>query len=74
MRVLDVSPMTALRPDAHTQMQYRRYPSRVLSDPDCLHLALPGVPDVWNALLLSRLGKCESPRGHSPTKVLITSR
>ena len=40
--VLDVAPMTQLRPDGH------RAPS------DCLHYYLPGVPDWWNHLLLAR--------------------
>ena len=52
--VLDVVPLTLLRPDAHTQVRY----NRGFGPPDCLHHALPGVPDVWNRLLLSRLDSC----------------
>ena len=48
----DVRPMTALRPDAHTQHSYA--PGKY----DCLHLALPGVPDWWSALFLSIMESC----------------
>lgn len=42
--ILDVYPMTILRPDGH------RLPSV-----DCLHYLLPGPPDWWNHLLFSHL-------------------
>lgn len=45
--MLDVYPMTILRPDGH-----RARPGRV---PDCLHYYLPGVVDWWNHLLISEL-------------------
>ena len=50
-RIFDVRPMTALRPDAHTQKRFG-------GQPDCLHLALPGVPDWWSALLLFTIETC----------------
>ena len=50
--IFDVRPMTALRPDAHTQHQYAK------GKYDCLHLALPGVPDWWSALLLATVELC----------------
>ena len=46
--VLDVAPMTALRPDGH-----RAHKS------DCLHYYLPGVPDWWNFLLFETFLKLE---------------
>ena len=42
--LLDVYPMTILRPDGH-----RRPPG------DCLHYKVPGPPDYWNHLLYSNL-------------------
>lgn len=51
----DIRPMTALRPDAHTENEYGRDQSHVV---DCLHLALPGVPDWWGALLLATMETC----------------
>jgi hypothetical protein len=42
-RVLDVYPMSILRPDARK------------GHGDCLHWWLPGVPDWWNHLLLAQL-------------------
>lgn len=52
-QIFDVQPMTALRPDAHTMK--RTSGGRVI---DCLHLALPGVPDWWGAVLLSAIERC----------------
>ena len=49
--VLDIRPMSALRPDAHSAKLFR-------GQPDCLHYALPGVPDWWGALLLSTMDAC----------------
>lgn len=52
--VLDVATLSITRPDAHTAFRHGggRLP------PDCLHWSLPGVPDVWNALLLQALVRC----------------
>ena len=50
--VFDVRPMTSLRPDAHSEKPYA--PNKY----DCLHLALPGVPDWWGALLLATMESC----------------
>jgi hypothetical protein len=46
--ILDVFPMTILRPDGHLD------PPR-----DCLHYHLPGPPDWWNHLLYSQLQDLE---------------
>ena len=51
---LDVHTMSVLRPDAHTQRRYSERPR----EPDCMHLALPGVPDWWGALLLATIDAC----------------
>ena len=51
---LDVVPMSAPRADAHTGMRS----GLGKNAPDCLHWALPGVPDWWNALLLGALLDC----------------
>lgn len=50
--MFDVRPMTATRADAHTEHRYA--PGKY----DCLHLALPGVPDWWSALLLGIMESC----------------
>ena len=50
-QVFDIRPMTTMRPDAHSEKRFG-------GQPDCLHLALPGVPDWWNALLLSSIETC----------------
>lgn len=51
---LDVASPSAQRPDAHTAKRHGggRLP------PDCLHWSLPGVPDVWNYMLLGALMHC----------------
>ena len=49
VRILDVHPMSALRPDSHVRTQTR---STIY---DCLHHNAPGVVDWWNHLLLTRV-------------------
>ena len=44
--ILDVMPMTLLRPDGHRTW---------IRPADCLHYALPGVPDWWNHALQAKL-------------------
>lgn len=51
---LDVTPMTAARPDSHTAIRFRMG----AMPPDCLHHTLPGVPDYWWVLLLHTLRSC----------------
>ncbi|TKY74162.1 trichome berefringence 7 [Spatholobus suberectus] len=46
--VLHVTPMTAYRSDGHVGTW-----SDKPSVPDCSHWCLPGVPDMWNEILLS---------------------
>lgn len=55
VRRLNVTTMSALRPDAHSKVRYGggRLP------PDCSHWSLPGVPDWWNVMLLWALAECE---------------
>lgn len=48
--VLHVTPMGAFRSDAHVGTW-----SDNPSVPDCSHWCLPGVPDMWNEILLSYL-------------------
>lgn len=46
--VLHITPMSALRSDAHVGTY-----SDTPEVPDCSHWCIPGVPDVWNEMLLS---------------------
>lgn len=46
---LDTYEISTTRPDAHLGAAYRG------KHPDCLHYLLPGVPDTWNALLLTHM-------------------
>lgn len=48
--VLHITPMSALRSDAHVGIW-----SDGLPVSDCSHWCLPGVPDIWNEILLSYL-------------------
>lgn len=48
--VLHITSMSALRSDAHVGNW-----SDSPSTPDCSHWCLPGVPDVWNEIVLSYL-------------------
>lgn len=48
--VLHVTPMGAFRSDAHVGTW-----SDNPSVPDCSHWCLPGVPDMWNEILLSNM-------------------
>jgi len=55
VRFLNITRLSHMRPDAHSKIRYGcgRLP------PDCSHLAVPGVPDWWNLMLLWRIAKCE---------------
>ena len=55
VRFLDIARLSLMRPDAHSKIRY----SMGRAPPDCSHLAVPGVPDWWNLLLLSRVAECE---------------
>lgn len=50
INVLHITSMSAFRSDAHVG-KWSNNPSV----PDCSHWCLPGVPDVWNEILLSYL-------------------
>jgi len=53
--VLDVVPMTRLRPDGHRGgFRREKFLNPALPD-DCLHYFLPGPPDAWNHLLATHL-------------------
>lgn len=52
VHVLDVVPMTILRPDGHVSGPER---CDDCPDNDCLHYILPGPTDYWNHLLFSNL-------------------
>ena len=56
VRFLDITQLSRSRPDAHSKVRY----GGGLLPPDCSHLAVPGVPDWWNLLLLSRITECEN--------------
>tara|TARA_B110001452_G_scaffold27889_1_gene21868 strand:+ start:407 stop:742 length:336 start_codon:yes stop_codon:yes gene_type:complete len=51
--LLDVYPMSILRPDAHGEgnVHVREMPN------DCVHFALPGVPDWWSHQLQTQLNE-----------------
>lgn len=50
MRILNVVPMTKMRPDGHVSQDNGHE-----KNPDCLHYKLPGVPDYWNHMMLAQL-------------------
>jgi len=52
MEVVDVNPMTTLRPDGHCSDEYR--PPAYL-ETDCLHYDLPGPVDWWSHMAFSHL-------------------
>lgn len=52
MEVVDVNPMTTLRPDGHCSDEFR--PPSYL-DTDCLHYSLPGPVDWWSHMAFSHL-------------------
>ena len=52
-RLLDITSLTLARRDAHPGALRRAFATDLSKGTaqDCLHWCLPGVPDVWNALL-----------------------
>uniref|UniRef100_A0A7N0T8S6 Trichome birefringence-like N-terminal domain-containing protein n=1 Tax=Kalanchoe fedtschenkoi TaxID=63787 RepID=A0A7N0T8S6_KALFE len=50
VNVLQITSMSAFRKDAHVG-----YWSDSPSVPDCSHWCLPGVPDIWNEIVLSNV-------------------
>mmetsp|Transcript_28541 Transcript_28541/g.42178 ORF Transcript_28541/g.42178 Transcript_28541/m.42178 type:complete len:870 (+) Transcript_28541:29-2638(+) len=52
MEVMDVYPMTILRPDGHISDEYR---APTLLNIDCLHYTLPGPIDWWSHMFFSHL-------------------
>jgi hypothetical protein len=56
--VLDVFPITPLRPDGH------KNPPK-----DCLHYSLPGPPDWWNHLLITQLARASLYLPHGPNSM-----
>ncbi|XP_065847326.1 protein trichome berefringence-like 7 [Euphorbia lathyris] len=60
--VLDVTPMGAYRSDGHVGTW-----SDNPSVPDCSHWCLPGVPDMWNEILLAYLMSMNDVSSLPPT-------
>eukprot|EP00542_Grammatophora_oceanica_P020197 CAMPEP_0194032388 /NCGR_PEP_ID=MMETSP0009_2-20130614/5341_1 /TAXON_ID=210454 /ORGANISM="Grammatophora oceanica, Strain CCMP 410" /LENGTH=343 /DNA_ID=CAMNT_0038672815 /DNA_START=39 /DNA_END=1070 /DNA_ORIENTATION=- len=52
MEVVDVFPMTILRPDGHCSDEFR---PDAFTDKDCLHYDLPGPVDWWSHSIFSHL-------------------
>lgn len=52
MEVIDVYPMTVLRPDGHISDEYR---APTLLETDCLHYTLPGPIDWWAHMFFSHV-------------------
>jgi hypothetical protein len=50
IELMDVTALSLARPDAHLYLDAE---GRAMGD--CMHWALPGVPDTWNAILLAHL-------------------
>ena len=61
--VIDITKMSDYRKDAHTGLytfrQGKLLTPKQKEDPekfaDCIHWCLPGVPDVWNQILYTRI-------------------
>lgn len=60
--VLNVTQLSAYRRDAHSSIykkQWSRLTPEQLANPfsyaDCVHWCLPGLQDVWNELLFTKL-------------------
>ena len=61
--VIDITKMSDYRKDAHTDLytfrQGKLLTPKQKEDPekfaDCIHWCLPGVPDVWNQILYTRI-------------------
>jgi hypothetical protein len=52
MELLDVFPMTVLRPDGHIADEFKTPETRKT---DCLHYSMPGPVDWWSNLLFTQL-------------------
>lgn len=59
LQILDVVPMTILRPDGHTSGPQK---CADCNAKDCLHYILPGPPDWWNHLMYSNLANMAKVR------------
>lgn len=55
VRLLNITPMSEVRDEAHVSRSAARYARRANGSQDCLHWCLPGVPDAWNHLLFTHL-------------------
>ena len=63
--MLDVVPMTILRPDGHTSGPQKCLTCKA---DDCLHYTLPGPTDWWNHLMFSNLISLATSRGSMAQK------
>ncbi|CAD6269592.1 unnamed protein product [Miscanthus lutarioriparius] len=68
--VINITKMSNYRKDAHTSLysirQGKLLTPKQKADPefaDCIHWCLPGVPDVWNQILYTRI--LSKPSWHS---------
>ncbi|KAI4383957.1 hypothetical protein MLD38_009735 [Melastoma candidum] len=60
---MNITPLSMYRKDAHTSVYTTRQGKRLtpeqMADPqnyaDCIHWCLPGLPDIWNELIYTRI-------------------
>ena len=63
VHLVDITALSEFRKDAHTSVHTLRQGKLLTpeqqADPrayaDCIHWCLPGVPDIWNSLLYTRI-------------------
>uniref|UniRef100_A0ACD5YIB5 Uncharacterized protein n=1 Tax=Avena sativa TaxID=4498 RepID=A0ACD5YIB5_AVESA len=73
--VIDITRMSDYRKDAHTSIysfqQGHLLTAKQKADPqkfaDCIHWCLPGVPDVWNQVLYTKIFSKSPPPPPTPT-------
>uniref|UniRef100_A0A0E0J5T1 Trichome birefringence-like C-terminal domain-containing protein n=1 Tax=Oryza nivara TaxID=4536 RepID=A0A0E0J5T1_ORYNI len=73
--LIDITRMSDYRKDAHTSLysirQGKLLTPEQKADPqkyaDCIHWCLPGVPDVWNQILYTRILSKSSPPSTHPS-------
>ncbi|KAK1629435.1 hypothetical protein QYE76_003750 [Lolium multiflorum] len=76
--LIDITRMSDYRKDAHTSIYSVRQgyllTPKQKADPqnfaDCIHWCLPGVPDVWNQVLYTRIFSKSPPSPPAPTPTL----
>uniref|UniRef100_A0ACD5Y728 Uncharacterized protein n=1 Tax=Avena sativa TaxID=4498 RepID=A0ACD5Y728_AVESA len=76
--LIDITRMSDYRKDAHTSIysfqQGHLLTAKQKADPqkfaDCIHWCLPGVPDVWNQVLYTKIFSKSPPSPPTPTRSL----